>query len=170
MYSRKIIRREAMTHKFGEIKFEELPAHYVICSRIVSPEPENDSTTAVQNWLAQHGMSLEGRRSFGFDVPVRSAEAAAGLRGYEVGFTVPEGTKADDGVQARIYGGGTCAVMRIHNAFEAPFESIPAGWQHLVQQVEQNKEWKMTCGLCYEEVVKGEEGNDLILYLQVIKH
>ena len=74
---------------------------------------------------------------------------------------------ADDGVQARIYGGSTCAVMRIHNAFEAPFESIPTGWQHLVKQIEQSKDWKMSCGLCYEEVVNGEEGNDLILYLPV---
>ena len=156
-----------MSHKFGEIKYEELPEQHVICSRIVSAEPENDSSAVVQNWLAQHGMSLEGRRNFGFDVPVSSAEASAGMRGYEVGFTVPEGTKADDGVQARIYGGGTYAVMRIHNAFEAPFEAIPAGWQHLVKQVEQSAAWKMSCGLCYEEVVKGEEGNDLILYLQV---
>lgn len=156
-----------MSYKFGEIKYEELTAQHVICSRIVSAEPENDSSAVVQNWLAQHGMSLEGRRNFGFDVPVSGAETSAGMRGYEVGFTVPEGTKADDGVQARIYGGGTYAVMRIHNAFEAPFEAIPAGWQHLVKQVEQSAKWKMSCGLCYEEVVKGEEGNDLILYLQV---
>lgn len=160
---------EKVAHKFSEVKYQELPQQHVICARVISAEPENDSSALVQNWMAQHGMSMEGRRNFGFDVPVSSAEAAAGMRGYEVGYTVPEGTKADGGVQARVYGGGTYAVMTIHNAFEAPFESIPSGWQHLVAQVGQDTAWKMSCGLCYEEVVKGEVGNDLILYLQVEK-
>jgi DNA gyrase inhibitor GyrI len=158
---------EKVAHHFSEVKYEELPPQRVICCRMVSAEPENDSMTVVQNWLTQHGLGLERRRSFGFDVAVSKAETAAGLRGYEVGYTVSDDTQADDGVQLRVYGGCTCAIMTIHNAFEAPFESIPAGWQHLVAQVKQDASLKISCGLCYEEVVKGESGNDLILYLPV---
>jgi DNA gyrase inhibitor GyrI len=159
-----------MSHKFGEVHFEELPAQRVICSRMISKDPENDAMNFARNWLAQHGINSKNCRGFGFDVQVSSAEAEAGMRGYEVGYTVPEGTVADDGVQMRLYGGGTYAVMRIYNAFEDPFASIPTGWQHLVQEVKKDPAWKMTCGLCYEEVVTGETGNDLILYLQVAKN
>jgi len=156
-----------MSHTFSQIKIEELPPQRVICCRIVSASPEEESVRVVQNSLAQHGLSLEDRRNFGFDVPVSRAESEAGMRGYEVGYVVSEEVKADDGVQNRIYGGGLCAVMRIHNAFEAPFEAIPAGWQHLMRWLENNTEWRPACCLCYEEVVKGENGNDLILYSPV---
>ena len=152
-----------MPHSFSEITIEELKPQRVVCARVISAEPEDDSIRTVQNWLAQHGLSVEGRRSFGFDTMVSPAESEAGLRGYEIGYVVPEDTKADDGVQMRTYGGGTYAVMRVYNAFEATFESIPAGWQHLMKWLESSPEW--TPGyLCYEEVVAGKEGNDLILY------
>lgn len=158
-----------MSHKFGDIEFKELDPQRVICSRIISAEPEEDSMRTVQNWLVQHGLDPEGRRSFGFDSAVSQAEADAGLRGYEVGYVVPEEVNADDGVQNRIYGGGMYAVMRIYNAFEAPFEAIPAGWQHLMEEIKKTPEWQPTWSLCYEEVAKGETGTDLILYHHV-KH
>ena len=158
-----------MTTKFNEIAFEELPGQRVVCCRIISPEPENDSITTIQNWLVQHGLNPENRRSFGFDSMVSPAEAAAGLRGYEAGFTVTEDIKADDGVQLRVYGGGMYAVLRISNAFEKPFESIPAGWRHLMEQLEINTEWQCSYNLCYEEVVPGDRGNDMIIYHPVTR-
>lgn len=156
-----------MSHQFGQIEINELPPQRVVCCSIVSAEPENDVLRVVENWLVQHGLSPEGRRNFGFDVAVSPAEAGAGMRGYEIGFVVSDDVKADDGVQARIYGGGFYAVMRLYNAFEAPFESIPGGWKHLMQWTENNVDWKSACTLCYEELVKGENGHDLILYLPV---
>jgi len=152
-----------MAHSFSKITFEELTPQRVICYRAISAEPEDDSSRVMQNWLAQHGMNAEGRRNFGFDVQVSAAEAAVGFRGYELGYVVPEDVKADDGVQSRLYGGGMYAVMRVVNAFEAPFESIPGGWHFLHDQVVQSAEWKPGCGLCYEEMA-GEKGSDLILY------
>lgn len=156
-----------MAHKFGQITIEELPPQRVVCCKIVSAEPENDSMCLVQNWLVQHGLSSENRRSFGFDVAVSPAESEAGMRGYEMGFVVPDEVKADDGVQDRIYGGGLYAVMRVVNAFEAPFESIPGGWKHLMLWLERNSDWQSACNLCYEELAKGDEGQDLILYQPV---
>ena len=157
-----------MTQQFSEITFEELPEQRVVCCRIISQEPENDSITTVQNWLVQHGYDPENRRSFGFDSMVSPAEAVAGFRGYEVGFTVDEGVKADDGVQLRMYGGGMYGTMRIYNAFDQPFESIPAGWKYLMEGLESNREWKPIYHLCYEEVVKGDQGNDMIIYHPVV--
>jgi len=153
-----------MTHTFGPITIEELTPQRVICHRAISLEPENDSIRTMQNWLAVHGLSVAGRRNFGFDVQVSPAEAALGRRGYEYGCVVPEEIQPDDGVQERIYGGGMVAVMRIINAFEAPFEAIPAGWMHLNRWVNENPDWQPGCALCYEELVPGETGNDLILY------
>jgi len=153
-----------MSYSFSEITIEELPPQRVVCARVISPEPENDSIRTVQNWLAQHGLNVEGRRSFGFDVPVSPAESAAGLRGYEIGFGVADEVIADDGVQIRTYGGGKYAVMRVRNAFEAPFESIPSGWHHLMEWVEGHKEWEPSYCVCYEESAPGETGIDLILY------
>lgn len=158
-----------MTHTFSEVSIQELPAQRVVSCRVVGAEPENESTRMVQNWLVQHGVNPDERRSFGFDVQVSLAEAEAGLRGYEVGYTVPDGVRADDGVQDRIYGGGLYAVLRVNNAFEAPFESIPAGWKHLMQWLENNAEWRCVYNLCYEEVVAGAQGNDLILYHPVVR-
>lgn len=158
-----------MTHSFGEITIEELKPQRVVCARVISSQPEDDSISLVQTWLAQHGLSVEGRRSFGFDTMVSPAESEAGLRGYEIGFVMPEEVTADDGVQLRTYGGGMYAVMRVNNAFETPFESIPAGWQHLMGWLESSPEWMPYCYICYEELVAGKEGNDLILYEAIQK-
>ncbi len=78
-----------MSYKFSEVKIEALPPQRVICCRAISNEPEEEVIDRAQAWLAQHGLSAEGRRSFGFDVPVSVAEAAAGMRGYEIGYVVP---------------------------------------------------------------------------------
>ncbi|HWQ45512.1 MAG TPA: GyrI-like domain-containing protein [Longilinea sp.] len=153
-----------MGHTFSEIKIQELPAMRVMSCRVISPEPEDDSTRMLGNWLAQHGLSAKGRRNFGFDSQVSMAEAQAGLRGYESAVVVPEGVKADDGIQERLYGGGMYAVMTVINAFEAPFDSILSGWNHLSEWVHNSPQWDCIYGLCYEEVVAGKTGNDLILY------
>ena len=154
-----------MTHSFGPITVEELPPQRVVCYRTISSEPEEDSIRFVHNWLAAHGLSSEGRRNFGFDVPVSRAELDLGRRGYEYGSAVPDDVKPDDGVQERVYGGGMYAVLRVVNAFEAPFESIPTGWNHLNQWVDAHPDWKPGCSLCYEELMPGESGgNDLVLY------
>jgi hypothetical protein len=156
-----------MTANFGAISIEELLPQRVACFRAISTQPEEDSIRTVKNWFTQHGLSTEGRRNFGFDVWVSAAEAAQGMRGYEEGYEIPAEVKVDGCLQERFYGGGMFAVMRIFRPFEAPFESIPAGWKHLSQWVKTHSEWKAACGLCYEELVAGEEGNDLNLYLSV---
>ncbi len=158
-----------MVHAFSDVTFEDLPPIRVIACQVISAEPENDSIHAVQNWLVRHGLSIEGRRSFGFDVPVSPAEARAGLRGYEIGYAVPEPIAPDGGMTERLYGGGLYAVLRVKNAFEAPFESIPAGWKQLMNRLEDQPEFEPVYSLCYEEAVKGETGQDLILYHPVAR-
>lgn len=156
-----------MSNNFGEITVEELLPRRVICARVISQTPEDDSMKAVQTWLGKHGFKPEGRRSFGFDVPVSPAEASNGLRGYEYGMEITENELVEDGLASRIYGGGMYAVARVVNAFEAPFQTIPAGWKRLIEWAQNNPDWQTTYDTCYEEVVPGEKGMDLILYLCV---
>lgn len=158
-----------MSHSFSQISVEVLNPHRVICARVISAQPENDSIQLVKNWLVEHSMDPANCRSFGFDVMISPAEAEAGLRGYEVGFTVPIKVMGDNLLKIRTYGGGTYAVLRVKNAFEAPFESIPAGWGILMKWIENNPEWQPAWHICYEEIVKGDVGEDLILYQPVQK-
>ena len=153
-----------MGHTFSEISVKQLPAMRVMSCRVISREPEDDSIRKLGNWLAQHGLDMKNMRTFGFDSPISEAEAQAGLRGYEIGALVNDEVKADDGIQERLYGGGMYAVMTVANAFEAPFDSIPGGWKHLNEWVADNTQWRCSYSLCYEEVVPGNTGNDLILY------
>lgn len=156
-----------MSYKFSEVKIEELPPQRVICCRAISNEPEDEVIKHAQAWLAQHGLNAAGRRRFGFDVPVSAAEAAAGMRGYEIGYTVPEDVQADNGMLVRTYGGGQYAVLRVYNAFAAPFKAIGGGWKALIAWIQESPEWDFVHNLCYEELVQGEDGMDLILYQAV---
>jgi effector-binding domain-containing protein len=154
-----------MTDNFGDITVEELAPRQVVCSRVFSQTPEEDVMQAVEKWITGHGLKLEGRRTFGFDVPVSPAEAAKGLRGYEYGIEISEEEYVEGTLPKRIYGGGKYAVTRVVNAVEAPFQTIPAGWQRLIKWAQNNPDWQTTFDTCYEEVVPGEKGMDLILYL-----
>jgi len=156
-----------MSDSFGEITVTELSPRRVICTRVISGTPEEDSMKAVETWLSKHGFKPEDRRSFGFDVPVSPAEVSKGLRGYEYGTEVSENEPIEDGLTSRIYGGGMYAVARVVNAFEAPFQTIPSGWKRLIEWAQNNPDWQTTYDTCYEEVVPGEKGMDLILYLCV---
>ncbi len=158
-----------MSNKDGEITIEELAPRQVVCSRVISQTPEEDVMQAVEKWITSHGRKMEGRRTFGFDVPVSPAEAAKGLRGYEYGIEISAEEYVEGELSTRFYGGGLYAVTRVVNAFEAPFQTIPAGWQHLIGWAQNNPELQVQYETCYEEVVPGEKGMDLILYLSVKK-
>lgn len=158
-----------MSFSFSEVDLQELPPMRVICARVISANPEDEVIKLVHEWLKDHGLSAEGKRSFGFDTPVSRAEADSGLRGYEFGVEIPDSVLADEGLKVRTYGGGMYAVMRIFNAFEEPFTAIPAGWQKLSEWGHANLEWKPSWYLCYEEVSPGKQGPDLILYLNMVK-
>ncbi|MEI6289379.1 MAG: GyrI-like domain-containing protein [Chloroflexota bacterium] len=158
-----------MSYHFSPVSIEELKPQKVICTRVISFEPENDSNQLVRNWIIKHKLDPSACRSFGFDIPVSPAEAQTGLRGYEIGFVIPEIIQGDDQFKTRTYGGGMYAVMRVHNAFETPFESIPAGWGTLMNWIESNPDWQPAWHTCYEEVIKGEIEEDLILYQPIQK-
>jgi effector-binding domain-containing protein len=158
-----------MSNNNGEITVEELAPRQVVCSRVISQTPEEDVMQAVENCVTSHGLKLEGRRTFGFDVPVSPAEAAKGLRGYEYGIEIRAEEYVEGTLPTRIYGGGMYAVSRVINAFEAPFQTIPAGWQRLIKWAQDNPDWQTTYDTCYEEVVPGKKWMDLILYLCVNK-
>jgi len=152
--------------KMSEISLQDLPPMRMACYQVVSQEPENEGSQFMEAWAAALG--LRGMRRFGFDSPVSEEQAKAGLRGYEQWFEVPGEVKGADGVMIRQFPGGRYAVLRLFNPFEAPFETIPAGWQYLHEWVQSQVDVKDGCHQCLEELVPGQ-GNwlDLVLYYPI---
>ncbi len=72
-------------------------------------------------------------------------------------------------MEIRSYGGGQYAILRVYNAFVAPFEAIGGGWQTLIAWIKESPDWDFVHNLCYEELVQGEDAMDLILYQAVKK-
>lgn len=152
--------------KMSEISLQSLPPMRMACYQVVSLEPENEGLQFMDAWVAAR--DLRDVRRFGFDSPVSEEQAKAGLRGYEQWYSVPEGIAGADGVMIRQFPGGRYAVLRLFNPFEAPFETIPAGWQHLHEWVQSQADVKGGCHQCLEELVPGEGGTlDLVLYYPV---
>lgn len=152
--------------KMSEISLQNLPPMRMACYQVISMEPENEGSQFMDAWAAVRG--LHGVRRFGFDSPVSEEQAKAGLRGYEQWFEVPGEVKGADGVMIRQFPGGRYAVLRLFNPFEAPFETIPTGWQHLHEWVQAQADVKGGCHQCLEELVPGEgDWLDLVLYYPV---
>jgi AraC family transcriptional regulator len=154
------------TKKMSEISLQSLPPMRMACYQAVSLEPENDGAQFMDAWVQARG--LQGVRRFGFDSPVSEEQAKAGLRGYEQWYSVPEGIPGADGVMIRQFPGGRYAMLRLFNPFEAPFETIPAGWQHLHEWAQAQTDVKGGCHQCLEELVPGQAGAlDLVLYYPI---
>lgn len=154
------------TQKRNDISLQNLPPMRMACYQAVSLEPENEGLQFMDAWVNARG--LQDVRRFGFDSPVSEEQAKAGLRGYEQWFSVPGEVNGADGVMIRQFPGGRYAVLRLFNPFEAPFETIPAGWQHLHEWVQAQTDVKGGCHQCLEELVPGQGGAlDLILYYPI---
>lgn len=155
------------TQRTSQVTIETLPAIRVASYRAVSPSPEEDGYAFMKAWIARQGLS--GRaREFGFDCDVTEEQAKAGLRSYEQWWVVPESVTGSEGVTIREFAGGLYAVMTLYHPFEAPFERIPAGWQHLMDWVNASGTYKGAEHQWLEELVPGSAGDDLKLYHPVM--
>ena len=157
-----------LKERFSQVSIVDLPPMRVACFRALSRTPEDDAVKVLRQWAAGAGLR-ETPRSFGFDVPVSPEQAEAGLRGYELWYAVPAHVAAAPPVAIRDFPGGHYAAMTVRDPFTDPFAYIPAGWGALY-------EWVITHGLedpnemlCLEEVIEGEEHQDIVLYYPVRK-
>lgn len=153
---------------FGPVHIEQPLAQHVACLRLVSGSPEEEAAEAMRQWLGEQGLAeLAELPYFGFDVEVNAEEQAAGLRGYEVWYPVPEIVRPSGRVTTQDFGGGLYAVMRLVSPFADPFGIIPAGWQQLVAWAESNDRYVVADGPCLERLIPDPDGPHLDLYLAV---
>ena len=130
-----------MNNTFSAIRIEKLPlmrfGYYVM----ISPNPETDVMTRMQEWANEHKLFADlanPPRSFGWDFPHLTDEQREkfGLRGYVYGYVLPE-TFADysDSVRLLNIEAGEYATLRINDPFRKPFDLIPEGWRRLHDHV-----------------------------------
>ena len=149
--------------RYSEVTFANLPPLRVARFRAVSRTPEDDALKVLTQWAAEAALP-EPRRNFGFDVEVTAEQASAGVRGYELWFTVPEGVWPAGPVKVHDFPGGRYATLTIHRPFDDPFAYIPNGWELLHEWVVTHNLSEPGEMLCLEEVVEREGGQDMILY------
>jgi hypothetical protein len=151
------------TTRFSDIRLETLPPLHVARCRAVSETPEEDAADRMARWRAAQKLSGPFRH-FGFDTDVTPAEAAAGLRGYEVWTTVPAGVQPSGGINLSDFAGGLYAAMTIREPFDDPFAWIPAGWQQLHLWVEASPRVGSADHQWLEELVDEAGRRDLVLF------
>lgn len=146
---------------FSEIKEVSLPAMTVVSARQISNEPENEVIAFLHDWVARKGLSLEGCRCFGFDIPVSEEDKTAGKRGYEAWITITEDVAGDDRVTVKNIKADNYLTLRITDPFYAPFERIGEGWRILATEAQKRTAHKC-CGDCSDryclEEVSEEKG------------
>ncbi|NMC85550.1 MAG: GyrI-like domain-containing protein [Anaerolineaceae bacterium] len=155
-----------MDRHYGEFQIVELPAFRAACWRSIGTEPENESQMALDRWFASRAFTGFIPRRFGFDVEVPPQQAAAGVRGYESWYTLPDSWPADGSITVVEFPGGKFAHLLITDPFTDAFAVIPEGWQRLVAWTTQN--CREGAGQqCLEEIIETASGPALGLYLPV---
>jgi len=155
-----------LKERYSDVTITDLPPLRVACFRVISRAPEDDALRVLTRWAVGAGFR-ELPRTFGFDVAVSSRQAEGGLRGYELWLVVPEGIEVSPPVTLREFPGGRYATLTIHHPFDDPFAHIPAGWGALHQWVTARRLGLLGEPQCLEEVVAGQDGQDMILYYPV---
>jgi len=149
--------------RYSEVSLATLPPLRVARFRAVSRTPEDDALKVLTQWAAEAGLRPP-IRNFGFDVEVPSRQAEAGLRGYELWFTVPEGVWPSGPIKVHDFPGGRYATLTIRHPFDDAFAVIPAGWGLLHEWVVSRHLNEPGEPLCLEEVVERDGEQDMILY------
>ncbi len=152
--------------RYSEVSFATLPPLRVARFRAVSRTPEDDALKVLSQWAAEAGLQPPVR-NFGFDVELSPQQVEAGLHGYELWFTVPEGVWPSGPIKIHDFPGGRYAALTIHRPFDDPFAIIPAGWGLLHEWVVSHHLNERGEMLCLEEVVERDGGQEMILYYPV---
>ncbi len=149
------------------VTIETLPPFHAACLRVISPSPELDGRSRLDQWIASLGLAARGRR-FGFDVEVSPADENAGLRGYEVWEIIPAGILPADGFRIQDFPGGLYATLALTRCFGEPFERIPGGWMDLHTWVIQSQGYQSAGHQWLEELLTTSYGETLKLYHPVM--
>lgn len=138
-----------MEYNFSDVRIDKLDTMYVASSYVISDNPEEDVLTFMGKWMEDNNIDMKSRQ-FGFDIPVSEEQRQKGLRGYECWIKVNEDTEVLEGIKLKKIEKCDYAVLRITNPFSNPFESIPAGWNKLVEWINAH-ECELAKNECNEE-------------------
>ena len=155
-----------MSEHYSEIEILTLPAFSAARCQVISQTPEDDSGKKVRGWYEKQKFANWNPRWFGFDVPVVEELQKKGMRGYESWVTVPQGTDGSGDIDVIDFPGGRYAYLLISDPFTTPFETIPAGWQRLVEWLKGSPH-HFDDRPCLEEIIETPSGPALGIYLAV---
>ena len=159
----------------NEVLIKELPSMRVASYRIISANPERDTTNYMKDLIKQKKLNFYDLRKFGLDIPVSETQQNIGLRGYEYWVCLPDNIKEMHGATIKNIPIGNYAVLRIKNPFERSFDTISNGWLEL-------HDWIKTTGFktalhnpsryMLEELIKieGETYIDLFYPVCIYEH
>jgi hypothetical protein len=150
------------------VHVETLKAARVACYPAVSETPEEDALHFMENWIKNLNIDVHSD-NYGFDIEVTEEQTKAGMRGYEVWRSVPEGVQPSDGVVIKDFSGGLYATTILDKPFEDPFTIIPAGWKDLHEWVIFSDQFRSGSHQWLEQLVPGEGGSDLKLFYPLVQ-
>lgn len=152
-----------MENVYSEIKIVKLPKMRIARYVIISPNPEHDVSSYMDNWAKNSGLlNLQDYkpRKIGWDFPFISKEQKEmfGLRGYVSAYVIPEDFEPKCcGAEVAYLNEDTYATTRITDPHSNSFEKIPKAFEILSEFVNSG-EYKT---LTWENRIAFEEEFDI---------
>ncbi len=158
-----------MEEYLSEMTYVQVPAYRLVKKSAVSQNPEDEVIAEMMDWMKRNGLPVEKSRGIGYDIPVSKECQEKGYRGYTFCQSIPEDFMVQDEVEVIQFLGGHYAKLTIDNPMEDPFKKIPAGWNHLVEQLKERNLLNCSCeeGACFEECINTDRGQIMDIYIKV---
>ena len=127
------------TNIYSEIKTVKLDKFKVARYVIISPAPENDVISYMDNWAEKSGLlNINGykKKRIGWDFPFVSQEQQEkfGLRGYVAAYVLPDNFESQcSGAEIAYINEDTYATLTITDPHSDSFTNIPRAYQMLME-------------------------------------
>ena len=160
---------------YSEIVIKHVKAFKMARYVMVTPNPEDDVNTYMDNWAKRSGL-LEFQpdaKKIGWDFPYVSLELQNrfGLHGYVAAYILPEGFETScPGVEFANQEEADYAVITIYDPFVAAFERIPNAYKKIMEFLEANgfrEKPKKDILTCFEYVYEKEGITCMDVYIHV---
>ncbi len=152
-----------MNNIYSEIKIVKVPKMRVARYVIISPNPEQDVTSNMDNWAKNSGLldiDTYVPKKIGWDFPFVSKEQSErfGLRGYVCAYIIPENFEPKcNGAEITYIEEDTYATLTITDPHSDSFRKIPKGFETLFKFINSG-EYKT---LSWENRIAFEEEYDV---------
>lgn len=160
---------------YSEITIKHVKAFKMARYVMVTPNPEDDVNTYMDNWAQQSGLLRyqPDAMRIGWDFPYVSLELQNrfGLRGYVAAYILPEGFETTyPGVEFADQEEADYATITIYDPFAAAFERIPNAYKKILKSLSANgfcEKPKEGILSCFEHVYEKEGITCMDVYMHV---